>query len=70
MNHPDVMEREQLKALDFAIDLLGSASSCIGTHDNVAREMISEVILMLEQITGRTALDVRLVIEPLSKSTH
>lgn len=70
MDRPDILERDQLTALDFVIDLLGSASSCIGAHDSVAREMISEVVFVLEQISGRAATDVHSALEPASKTVH
>lgn len=70
MNPSEILDRDQIDALDFAMELLGSASSCIGTHDKVAREMITEVVSVLGQISGRSALDVRLMSEPLSRSIH
>lgn len=66
----DLWTREDVSDLDCACRLLASASCCIGVHDDLAQEMVLDVLKLLRRIGGRSALDLQPLGAELAGKPH
>lgn len=61
---------EDVDDLDCACTLLASASRCIGVQDELAREILDDVVKLLSQISGRSSVAVPFRAAPPSDTLH
>ena len=61
---------EDIDDFSYACRLVASASCCIGVQDELAQEMLDDVLKLLRRISGRSAIAVQYMTDPPSGMLH